>query len=144
MFPSSLIYFRGKFDSLAMSIRAIIENFRPDILPYETLYKAIHSNPELSHQESETAALIRQHLTTLSSDFDVRGNIGGHGLVAILNNGPGHVVLLRADMDALPVAEMTGLDYASSKQAKDIDGNLQNVMHGQFPVTHVFPSMHRP
>ena len=67
----------------------------------------------------------------LSNDFEIRGSIGGHGLIAILENGPGEVVLLRADMDALPVAELTGLEYSSHKQAKDINGELQNVMHGQ-------------
>lgn len=94
------------------------------------MYKTIHANPELSHQEAETAALVVDHLRKLSQDFEIRCNIGGHGLIAILKNGPGEVVLLRADMDALPVAERTGLEYASKKKAVDIRGDLKDVGHG--------------
>ena len=116
--------------SLINSVRDIVQTCRPEIQGYEAIYKAIHSDPELSHQETETAARIRHHLTTLSHDFKIRDKIGGHGLVAILENGPGQVILLRADMDALPVAEVTGLEYASHKQTTDVNGELQNVMHG--------------
>ena len=116
--------------SSADSIRAIVESSHPQLQTYESLYKTLHANPELSHQESESAALILKHLLSLSSDFEIRKDIGGNGLIAILTNGAGETVLLRADMDALPVKEMTGLDYASHKQATDIYGELQHVMHG--------------
>jgi metal-dependent amidase/aminoacylase/carboxypeptidase family protein len=119
-------------NSLSVQIKKIVNNHRPEIQNYEAIYKAIHSNPELSHQELETAAVIRQHLAALSSDLQIRDNIGGHGVVAVLQNGPGPVVLLRADMDALPVSELTGLEYASSKRARDVDGSLQSVMHGKW------------
>ena len=74
--------------------------------------------------EMETAALITSKLRELSSELDIRTGIGGHGQVAIFKNGPGPTILLRADIDALPVAEKTGLDYASTKM---MDG--QPVMH---------------
>lgn len=134
----------GKMSSLIDSVRDIVHTFRPEIQPYEALYKTLHSNPELSHQEKETAALIKHHLTTLCPDLDIRSNIGGHGLIGILKNGPGPIVLLRADMDALPVEEKTGLEYASRKQATDIDGKLQSVGHGQYAINPYigFPRSH--
>lgn len=74
----------------------------PDLAPYETLYKHFHSHPELSVQEYETAATIAKHLRSLDA-YEVQTDIGGTGLVGVLKNGPGKIVLLRADMDALPV-----------------------------------------
>ena len=74
----------------------------PDLAPYETLYKHFHSHPELSLQEYETAATIAKHLRSLDA-YEVQTDIGGTGLVGVLKNGPGKIVLLRADMDALPV-----------------------------------------
>lgn len=115
----------------ATSLTALVKEAQPDLTPYEALYKTIHLNPELSHQESETAALIVQHLQTLSNDFEIRTKIGGHGLIALLKNGPGKTVMLRADMDALPVAERTNLDYASHKNQIGADGKETPVMHGR-------------
>ncbi|EXJ86977.1 hypothetical protein A1O3_03932 [Capronia epimyces CBS 606.96] len=111
------------------SSREIIKTFRPDLQVYESLYKTIHLNPELSHQESQTAALIVDHLKHLSDEFEIRTNIGGHGLIAILKNEPGKTILLRADMDALPVAERTNLEYASHKRQLGADGKETPVMH---------------
>ena len=108
---------------------AVIDKYRPKIEPYEDLYKHCHANGELSTQEKETAALITLHLKKLCHDFDIRTGIGGHGQVAILNNGPGKTVLLRADIDALPVQEKTGLPYASTKTMRDTDGAIKPVMH---------------
>ena len=113
------------------SLTAILDKHRPDLATYEDLYKYLHANPELSMQEKETAQLIAERLSKLSSDLDIRKNIGGHGLVAILKNGAGKTVLLRADIDALPVAEKTGLPYASKKTMKDVDGIVKPVMHGE-------------
>ena len=106
----------------------IVALHRPDLTPYEDLYKHFHSHPELSNHEKETAATISNHLSPLS-DFSIHPNIGGHGLAAVLKNGPGKTVLLRADMDALPVEEVTGLPYASKKRMKDAEGNEKPVMH---------------
>ena len=103
---------------------------RPKLEPYESLYKHFHANPELSNQEKETAAAIVSHLhDKISSDFDIRPNIGGHGIAALFHNGDGPTVLLRADFDALPVEERTGLEYASKKRMKDADGIEKPVMH---------------
>ncbi|ETN41873.1 uncharacterized protein HMPREF1541_03812 [Cyphellophora europaea CBS 101466] len=101
-----------------------VELLKTHVIDYETtyeiLYKHVHANPELSHLESGTASLIAEHLRLLSSRLDIRTNIGGHGIVAILLNGSGPTIMLRADIDALPVSEKTSLPYAS-KHA--------NVMH---------------
>lgn len=78
----------------------------------EDLYRDLHRNPELSHQEHRTAGLVAEHLR--KAGFEVTTGVGGTGVVGVLRNGAGPVVLLRADMDALPVKEDTGLPYAST------------------------------
>ena len=109
----------------------IFASFDPDTKSYEELYKYIHANGELSKCERETAKLVADKLKGFSSDLDIRTGIGGHGLIAILKNGPGKTVLLRADMDALPVKEDTGLPYESKKRMPDINGVEKPVMHGE-------------
>ncbi|EXJ91144.1 hippurate hydrolase [Capronia coronata CBS 617.96] len=111
------------------SFSSIIDKYRPDLGPYEELYKHCHANGELSTQEKETAALITSRLQQISSDFDIRTDIGGHGQIAVLDNGPGQTILLRADIDALPIKEKTGLPYASTKMMRDTDGIKKPVMH---------------
>jgi hippurate hydrolase len=93
----------------------------------ESLYKDFHRNPELSHQEVRTSGVVAEQLA--GSGFEVHRDIGGTGLAGVLANGEGPTVLLRADMDALPVAEATGLDYASTAVATDADGGQVPVMH---------------
>ena len=101
----------------------------PDLSPYEALYKHFHSHPELSLQEYETANTVAKHLRDLNA-YNIHTDIGGTGVVGVLENGSGKVILLRADMDALPVKEETGLDYASTVTVKDqSDGNVKPVMH---------------
>jgi amidohydrolase len=78
----------------------------------EPLYRDLHENPELSHQEKRTAGVVAARLR--ESGLTVHEGVGGTGVVAVLGNGDGPRVLLRADMDALPVAEATGLPYASA------------------------------
>lgn len=109
-------------------ITEVIENFRPSLAPYETLYKNIHQHPELSLQEEKTASTCSTYLSKLSG-FSIHTDIGGHGLAAVLHNGSGKTVLLRADIDALPVLERTGLPYASKARAVDNDGVEKPVMH---------------
>ena len=112
----------------ANSISSLLTSL-PDLSPYENLYKHFHSHPELSLQEYETAATVAKHLQKLEV-YDVSTKIGGTGLVGVLKNGPGKTVLLRADMDALPVEEKTGLEYASKVTVKDeSDGIVKPVMH---------------
>jgi metal-dependent amidase/aminoacylase/carboxypeptidase family protein len=109
-------------------ITAIVETHRPELTPYISLYKHFHTHPELSFQEVETAAKIHAELSKLGS-YEVIPKIGGTGLAAVFKNGKGKTVLLRADIDALPVAEKTGLDYASTKVMKDLEGVEKGVMH---------------
>lgn len=101
----------------------------------ESLYMDLHRHPELSFQEFRTAAVVEEHLTTLG--FDVHTTIGGTGVVGVLDNGDGPVVLLRADMDGLPVEELSGLDYASTATARDHTGQFVPVMHACGHDVHV-------
>ncbi|KAL9013617.1 MAG: hypothetical protein Q9173_001694 [Seirophora scorigena] len=105
----------------------IISKFRPDLEFYESTYKDFHRHPELSEQEKCTSAIAARHLK--SYGFFVHEHIGGYGVIGVLKNGPGPTVLLRADMDALPVLENTGLSYASKKEMKDQYGHTVPVMH---------------
>jgi hippurate hydrolase len=91
------------------------------------LYRHLHQTPELSKREKETAGRIAKELRDLGAK--VTTNIGGHGVVGVLANGPGRVLLLRSDMDALPVVEQTGLPYASKVRAQDARGATVGVMH---------------
>ena len=96
----------------------------PDL---DTLYLELHRNPELSTQEKHTAARLAQRLR--DAGFEVTEEVGGHGIVGVLRNGAGPVVMLRTDMDALPVKEETGLPYASHVMAKNAAGEEVPVMH---------------
>jgi hippurate hydrolase len=92
-----------------------------------TLYKTLHSHPELSLQEEKTSARLARELRDIG--FEVTEKVGGFGVVGVLKNGPGPTVLVRTDMDALPVAEVTGLPYASKERVRDKNGNDVGVMH---------------
>jgi hippurate hydrolase len=99
-----------------------------DLLPdLEALYKDVHAHPELSMQETRTAGLAAERLR--SSGYDVTTGVGKTGVVGLLHNGDGPTVMLRADMDALPVKEATGLPYASKAKAKDREGHTAPVGH---------------
>lgn len=111
------------------NISELATKHRPELTKYEDLYKHFHANPELSNQEKETAARCVSELKSISSDFEIKTGIGGHGIAAILRNGSGKIVLLRADFDALPIEERTGLPYASKKRMTDADGVDKPVMH---------------
>src|SRR4051794_35045879 len=101
----------------------------------EALYRDIHQHPELSHQEQRTAGLVADRLR--NAGFEVHEGGGGTGVVGVLRNGDGATVMLRADMDALPVREATGLPYASEVTATDGDGNEVPVMHACGHDMHV-------
>jgi hippurate hydrolase len=99
-----------------------------DLLPDLTaLYKDIHSHPELSMQEVRTASLAADRLR--AAGYDVTTGVGKTGVVGLLRNGHGPTVMLRADMDALPIQEATGLDYASTATATDQEGRTGPVSH---------------
>lgn len=101
----------------------------------ESIYKDIHQNPELSMQEVRTARLAADWIEALG--YDVTREVGVTGVVGVLRNGEGPVVMLRADMDALPMAENTGLPYASTVQAKDEEGAEVGVAHSCGHDLHV-------
>lgn len=91
------------------------------------LYKHLHTHPELSFHEEQTAARVAGELR--AAGYEVASGVGGHGVVAVLRNGAGPTVLVRADLDALPVKEQTGLPYASTVTTKDDGGREVSVMH---------------
>ena len=92
-----------------------------------TLYLDLHQNPELSSHEIQTAEKLASHLRNLG--YTVTEHAGGTGVVAILKNGAGSTVMLRTELDALPVEEKTGLPYASKVHTKDDSGREVGVMH---------------
>ena len=99
-----------------------------DDYPYlESLYTHLHMNPEISFQEENTSVRMANELRSLG--FTVTEKVGGYGVVGVLKNGEGPTVLLRADMDALPILEKTGKPYASTATTVDEHGNTVSVMH---------------
>jgi amidohydrolase len=105
----------------------VLKNLDRIIPDLEALYKDIHSHPELSMQETRTAGLAADRLR--SAGYEVTTGVGKTGVVGLLRNGDGPTVMLRADMDALPIEEATGLPYASKIKTKDRDGNTVPVGH---------------
>lgn len=119
------------------------------------LYKHFHANPELSFKESESAARMKAELEPLGFEVttglgdkwvkkkvkadtgEVIDGVGGHGLVAVMRNGEGPTVMLRADMDALPLQEKTGLPYASTVTDVDYTGQEAPVMHACAHDSHM-------
>jgi len=99
------------------------------------LYRDLHANPELSLKEVNTAAKLAKRLKALK--YDVTEKVGGTGVVAVMKNGTGPVLLIRADMDALPVVEQTGLDFASKVRTKTPEGVETGVMHACGHDTHM-------
>ncbi|MDX1569075.1 MAG: amidohydrolase [Xanthomonadales bacterium] len=98
-----------------------------DYAELSQLYRHLHANPELSFEEQATAARMAEEFSALG--FDVTTDFGGHGVVAVMKNGAGPTVLVRGDMDALPIEEQTGLPYASEVTATGRDGQPTPVMH---------------
>jgi len=103
---------------------APIDALYPDLAAF---YMDLHRNPELSKHEERTSARVADRLRSLG--YEVTDHVGGFGVVAVMKNGKGPTLLLRADMDALPVLEKTGLPYASHVIEKDDTGTAVPVMH---------------
>ncbi len=108
-------------DELSDSVKADYDNH------LGALFEHFHRHPELSSMENNTAARLAEELR--AAGFDVTEGVGGTGLVALMRNGPGPLVMMRADMDGLPVEEKSGLSYASKATQLDWDGNEVPVMH---------------
>ncbi|MGH7048313.1 MAG: M20 family metallopeptidase [Stellaceae bacterium] len=116
----------------ASRVLAGLDRLLPDL---EALYRDVHAHPELSMQETRTAGLAAGRLR--AAGYDVTTAVGKTGVVGLLRNGDGSTAMLRADMDALPIAEATGLPYASKVEAADRDGKMVPVMHACGHDMHV-------
>lgn len=114
------------------TIRADIAADLPDLMD---IYRDLHANPELSFQEVRTARKLAAEARKLG--FEVTEGVGKTGVVAVMKNGPGPVVMLRADMDGLPVVEQTGLAFASKVRAMSPAGIETGVMHACGHDTHM-------
>jgi amidohydrolase len=113
----------------------LAEGIQADMPQLMALYRDLHANPELSMQEVRTPAKLAAEMRKLG--FDVTEHVGKTGVVAVMKNGPGPVLLIRADMDALPVKEQTGLPFASAVIGKLPDGTPTPVMHACGHDTHM-------
>ena len=117
-------------NDLAASIKADYQN------RLGAMFRDFHINPELSTAEFRTAEKLAKALR--SSGFKVTEGVGGTGVVALLENGPGPLVMMRGDIDGLPLKEKSGLEYASNAMQKDpITGNRVSVMHACGHDVHI-------
>ena len=114
---------------------ALSDQVKADLPTLMALYRDLHANPELSMQEVKTAAKLAAEARKLG--FEVTTGVGKTGVVAVMRNGPGPVLLIRSDMDALPVEEQTGLSFASKVRAKSEAGTESGVMHACGHDTHM-------
>lgn len=121
--------------ALGQAADPVRERVATELPSLVSLYKHFHANPELSFMEVETAKRLAAELR--AAGLTVTTGIGGHGIVGILKNGPGPTLLIRADMDGLPVQEETGLPYASKKQLVDEQGNTVYTMHACGHDVHI-------
>src|SRR5687768_1190009 len=113
----------------------LADAIRADMPQLMTLYRDLHAHPELSMQEARTSAKLAPELKKLG--FEVTEKVGKTGVVAVMKNGPGPVLMLRADMDGLPVVEQTGLPFASKVRAVARSGVETGVMHACGHDTHM-------
>ncbi|MBI4851839.1 MAG: amidohydrolase [Acidobacteria bacterium] len=124
------------FSNSANAQQALDKMIEQDLPSLVNTYQKLHANPELSHKEEKTSTFIAEELRKLG--YEVTERVGkyerteltGYGIVALLKNGSGPTVLIRADMDALPIEEKTGLPFASKVKAKNDLGEEVFVMHG--------------
>ncbi len=116
----------------------LADQVRQDMPSLMAIYRDLHSNPELSMQETRSAAKMAAEAKKLG--FDVTTGVGKTGVVAVMRNGPGPVLMLRADMDALPVIEQTGLAFASKVRATSVTGVESGVIHACAHDTHMTSS----
>lgn len=111
-----LLVFAAAASLGATTVRAqsVADSIHSDLPGLMAIYRDLHANPELSFQEVRTAGIMAH--AAREAGFEVTENVGKTGVVAVLRNGPGATVLIRADMDGLPVTEQTGLPFASKKR----------------------------
>ena len=127
--------------ALGLSTQALAQNdlrteieadYKANLAP---LFDYFHRNPELSHREFKTSERLAKEIRVLG--YEVTEKVGGTGVVAVMKNGAGPTVMIRADMDGLPIKENSGLAYASVVTQEDIDGVVKPVMHACGHDTHI-------
>ena len=114
------------------TVRDAVATDMPSLM---AIYRELHANPELSFEEVKSAARMAAEVRKLG--FEVTTGVGGHGVVAVMRNGPGPTLLIRADMDGLPLTEQTGLPFASKVKAIGAGGVATGVMHACGHDTHM-------
>ena len=124
---STQAFLRATIISLPLMTLASIGQAADDYPYLSNLYQHFHKNPELSFHEKETSKRLAMELQR--AGYKVTEKVGGWGVVAVLRNGEGPTLMLRADMDALPVTEATGLPFASKMVQADKDGKVVGIMH---------------
>src|SRR5210317_1282047 len=113
-----------EIEPMADRIGAVVEEESERL---KAIFMDIHENPELGFMETRTAAIVAKELETLG--YEVQTGIGGTGVVGIMRNGPGPVLMWRADMDANAIHEQTGLPYASEVMVTSLEGEETYVAH---------------
>ena len=121
-------------DAASAAMEQIRQNVEKQYPALEQFYTTLHREPELSLSEEKTAMRLADQLR--AAGYEVTEKVGGHGVVGVLRNGPGKTLLVRADLDALPVKEQTGAPYASTAQIKGLSGPV-DVMHACGHDVHV-------
>ncbi|MGE3396720.1 MAG: amidohydrolase, partial [Sphingomonas sp.] len=116
----------------AQDVRGAVRADMPSLI---TIYRDLHAHPELSMQETRSAGILAAEARRLG--FTVTTGVGGTGVVAVLENGPGPVLMLRADMDGLPIEEQTGLPFASRARGTTREGLATGIMHACGHDTHM-------
>jgi hippurate hydrolase len=134
--PAVLLSLLATSLAAAPELKPVVEaKVNAEYASLEGIYKDLHQHPELQFMEVRTAGLLAQELRAVG--FEVTEKVGNTGVVGVLKNGPGPTVLVRADMDALPIKEATGLPYASTAVVKDMTGKEQFAMHACAHDAHV-------
>lgn len=120
---------------LTANAETVAEAIRDDMPGLMEIYRDLHANPELSFQEERSAGVMAR--AARDAGFEVTEGVGRTGIVALMRNGPGPTVLIRADMDGLPVTEQTGLPYASTRTGVPESGVESGIMHACGHDTHM-------
>lgn len=123
----AFFFFFSPILSAQEQFKAVTSLFEAEFPYLEKLYKNLHANPEPSLMEEQTGLRMAKELQGLG--FEVTTKVGGHGVVAVYKNGEGPTIMVRTDLDALPITEKTGLPYASKVRMRDKEGLDIGVMH---------------
>ncbi len=127
LFAETLLQAQPPADGVLARKGQVLKLIDAEIKSLDAVYKHLHTHPELSYEEEKTAARLAKELKSLG--FEVTEKIGGYGIVGVFKNGDGPTVLIRTDMDALPIIEKTGVPYASKVRTRDKEGNEVGIMH---------------